>query len=525
MFVVVNGEVAVCAKEGGTASIAGSLLSGSSPASERGPEVDADGMKRSRSDELALLGDAEAPGSPPPPGPARGSISRPSSASRRPSEGSARDSGIGAVGNETAEEVELARMRRGYFSGETSVLEPTYRAATVRAVSECHVMWLTREAFAHFVRRARTGREEVEEETTGSHLSRLPFIQQLSRPQSPADEGAACKYAEPFETVDAPESRAGDCAPDGPVPRAQPQTGGRDSGVASTIAAAFAGSEAEGEAGAGAPLAPELMLLSSLFEKRTFQPGEEICREGEAASTFFVITEGVVRITVRGSDGEPTLLNSLRRVRAAAPSPHRSPLPSPSLALPPRGAQSDCFGEIGLVLNTTRTATATACVVTTVLTLDRQPFNKFLIVVPPLCARITSLIRYRTTNFLRTIDLFSVVSEDRRRLLGDLFQFRSYAPHTAIYRQDDLADGLSILLQGSVEVLARGKDGVSNVRHAPRCPPPLPPPCPDSDPPLSHRSSWPASAPSPCWGRWPSWPAPSAPPPSPPFASPFSSST
>lgn len=466
MFVVVDGEVAVCAKEGGTASIAGSLLSNSSPATEGGPEVDGDDVQRSRSDEMAVFGEGEEPA--PAAGAAaaaahRVSTRRPSSASHCASEGSSRDSGagIGASG----EEVELARMRRGYFGGETSVLESTYRAATLRAVTACHIMWLTRQAFAHFVRRARTGREEVEEETTGSHLSRLPFIQQLSRPASPADDPVACKDAEPFEAVGGAEEEegAGEAASEGqaPGPHSPP---GADRKVASTIAAAFGGAGEGGDGGHGAPLAPELMLLSSLFETRTFAAGEEICREGEAATTFFVITEGVVHITVRGSDGERTLLNSLRRVRA--PARHRFPsaaAPPPS----PVSAQSDCFGEIGLVQNTTRTATATACVATTVLTLDRRPFNKFLIVVPPLRARIASLIRYRTTNFLRTIDLFSVVSEDRRRLLGDLFQFRSYPPHTAIYRQDDLADGLSILLQGTVEVSARGKDGTSTVSRSP----------------------------------------------------------
>lgn len=75
-----------------------------------------------------------------------------------------------------------------------------------------------------------------------------------------------------------------------------------------------------------------MSLLGTLFEFKEAEPGEVICREGDADREFYLVIEGRLKVTVI-NDNRVIELSILR--------------------------ENDWFGEISLIFNTTRTATIT----------------------------------------------------------------------------------------------------------------------------------------------------------------------
>ena len=73
----------------------------------------------------------------------------------------------------------------------------------------------------------------------------------------------------------------------------------------------------------------ELEELAGSLKERTFRAGETVAQEGQGAVGFFVIEDGVARVTVRGEDRG-------------------------------RLGPGDYFGEIALIAESARTATITA---------------------------------------------------------------------------------------------------------------------------------------------------------------------
>jgi CRP/FNR family cyclic AMP-dependent transcriptional regulator len=87
----------------------------------------------------------------------------------------------------------------------------------------------------------------------------------------------------------------------------------------------------------------ELQELAKVTEDIEVQPGKALCREGEAASEFFVIIDGEVEVT---RDGQ--------RIRTLG--------------------SGDWFGEIALLEELRRTATVTATTPLRFFVLTRQSF-------------------------------------------------------------------------------------------------------------------------------------------------------
>src|SRR6516165_7592539 len=84
-----------------------------------------------------------------------------------------------------------------------------------------------------------------------------------------------------------------------------------------------------------AGLAPDVRaLVQDSFERVTFPFGSVIVREGDPADAYWVLVEGKARVVKVGEHGDEVALNTL--------------------------TPGDSFGEVSLLINTTRTATVRA---------------------------------------------------------------------------------------------------------------------------------------------------------------------
>ena len=111
--------------------------------------------------------------------------------------------------------------------------------------------------------------------------------------------------------------------------------------------------------------AASLAALAGRFSSVTFGPGEVLIREGDIGDTFFVLVRGRVEISLEGTG--------------------------------PIGVREDgdIFGEVALLEDVRRTATATALTHTLCLTLNRIDFESTLARQPALYARVVELGRQR----------------------------------------------------------------------------------------------------------------------------------
>ena len=92
--------------------------------------------------------------------------------------------------------------------------------------------------------------------------------------------------------------------------------------------------------------------MAGAMGEHRFRPGETVFLAGDAADRMYIIVSGTVRINILSEEGREVLLNVMR--------------------------QNDIFGEIALLDNKTRTASAVALTECHFLSLSRQPFLDLL---------------------------------------------------------------------------------------------------------------------------------------------------
>ncbi len=184
-------------------------------------------------------------------------------------------------------------------------------------------------------------------------------------------------------------------------------------------------------------LLPELPLFSDLgqeslerlIEKLGFvqlDPGEVAFEEGDPAFALYVIAEGQVAI-VTAVDGVERELHRL--------------------------GEGEFFGEIGLVSNQPRTATARAVEETQLLMLVPQAINELIEAEPSVLAVLLRFLRDRLIDRLvKTNQLFTPYSGGERRALAARFKFLEVERDAVLVEQGADAEGLYVLLSGSVRV-------------------------------------------------------------------------
>ena len=160
--------------------------------------------------------------------------------------------------------------------------------------------------------------------------------------------------------------------------------------------------------------------------------GEVLFRQGDPASSLYIVVEGAVVAIAEGS-------------------------PRKKLAVL---EASEFFGEIGLVTDQPRNATIEALVDTKLLALDRAVIWDLIRSQPSVFKVMLRFLRERLVDRLgRTGSLFSGFSPEERIAVARQFRLLEVRDGAIVIEQDREAPGLFMLLSGSLRVIYMDSDG------------------------------------------------------------------
>lgn len=176
-----------------------------------------------------------------------------------------------------------------------------------------------------------------------------------------------------------------------------------------------------------------LELLAGL-ERRTFQAGDVIVREGEPGHSMFVLVEGKADVVRQGEDGQGTKVAHL--------------------------GEGDFFGEIALVSEGRRLASVVAAERAELLEVSRERMAELIARHPSVGEVVQEFYRERlVSNVMRSNPLFSGVPEGPRRALAEAFTPVSVEAGEQILSRGQAAPGLFLLLRGRCTVFHAHVDG------------------------------------------------------------------
>jgi len=213
-----------------------------------------------------------------------------------------------------------------------------------------------------------------------------------------------------------------------------------------------------------------LNLNSNAVRKRTYQPGEVICREGDYGSTAFYILAGkaqvslsspMAHVSTRGQKGffsklksvlEPTTRGQVEKEPRKGYIPIDGPLDlsydNPVAELGP----GDLFGEMTCMNYYPRSATVRAKTDCTVLEMLRNVLD-IMRRNRAFRARVEQNYRKRALeSHLRGIPIFSSVTPEFIAYLRDRVELRPYSPGQLICRQGEPAHSFFLVRIGFVKV-------------------------------------------------------------------------
>jgi cytochrome P450/CRP-like cAMP-binding protein len=165
---------------------------------------------------------------------------------------------------------------------------------------------------------------------------------------------------------------------------------------------------------------------------RQFAPGEAIIRQGEAATTFYMITAGEVAIVKESGTAQSQIVARL--------------------------GEGDYFGEIGLLHGVPRTATVRAETAVKTIALEREAFTRLVAEADLTSQEIATVIRRRLISTTLAVALPQLPREQINTLLPQC-QWLTAAPGSTIVRQGEAADRFYMIVRGEVEVVNGRNDG------------------------------------------------------------------
>lgn len=173
--------------------------------------------------------------------------------------------------------------------------------------------------------------------------------------------------------------------------------------------------------------------ICRLARKKYFQAGETVFRKGEYGSTFYVIHDGVFRLTqgnLTNVTEAPAKDDKGARLRAGA-----------------------SFGELSVMYNAPRSATVQCVKPGSCWMLSRAIFKDSM--KTKMDGRINEY-----AELLRTVDMFSKMSLRQMASLCNTVEERYFFESEDIVRQGEVADSFYIIFEGSCVVV---KDGLETV--------------------------------------------------------------
>ena len=180
-------------------------------------------------------------------------------------------------------------------------------------------------------------------------------------------------------------------------------------------------------------LFPAAVRMARLLRVRD---GELVFRQGDPGSAFYFVAAGEVRVVAGGLlvAGRPTRAVELTRLLEGA-----------------------LFGEMALVTDQPRTASIQVLDEADLLEISRAAVAELTAAVPVLAERLDHFVRERLLkNLIATSPLFKPFDNQQQMELVRRFEGIDVAPGTTIIRENEIGQGLFLILLGEVEVLRHG---------------------------------------------------------------------
>lgn len=165
-------------------------------------------------------------------------------------------------------------------------------------------------------------------------------------------------------------------------------------------------------------------VLSALV-KMTFRKGTEIITQGDEGDYFYIIETGTVDFYVNG-------------VKVNTSSDGYS------------------FGELALMYNAPRAATALAATDVTCWTLDRATFRRIL-----LETNFNRRIMYE--DFLRKVDVLAGLTPQERSKLADALSTETYQPGDKIVTEGEIGEKFYLIESGTCEISKKGEGVIGTI--------------------------------------------------------------
>eukprot|EP00937_MAST-01D_sp_MAST-1D-sp2_P002009 g2009.t1 len=179
----------------------------------------------------------------------------------------------------------------------------------------------------------------------------------------------------------------------------------------------------------------QLAQLGELFRFVEKGEGEVIFTQGDKGDGFYIVSHGRVHVhTSGGASGRPMDLSHLRA--------------------------GQYFGEMALVHDAPRAASATALDTCTLFCLHRADFERFLEIAPSARDHLNQMASQRTADSLRKqrIPFFRGLRREKLALLAEVCTMRSFAAGQRVFAQgEEHATSFFIVTHGDVRVLVDGQ--------------------------------------------------------------------
>jgi CRP-like cAMP-binding protein len=165
--------------------------------------------------------------------------------------------------------------------------------------------------------------------------------------------------------------------------------------------------------------------------------GDVVFREGDPGSSFYFVAAGETRVVAGGKpiEGRPTKAVELTRLLEGA-----------------------LFGEMALLTDQPRTASIQVVGEADLLEVSRAAVAELTRAVPVLAERLDRFARERLLkNLLATSPLFKPFDNQQQMELIRRFEGIDIAAGTTIIRENEIGQGLFVILLGEVEVVQHGR--------------------------------------------------------------------
>jgi CRP-like cAMP-binding protein len=184
---------------------------------------------------------------------------------------------------------------------------------------------------------------------------------------------------------------------------------------------------------ASLPKGAFIQILERMTLRRVHQE-DVIVTEGEAGQSFFVVSEGRVRVEKQRDDGRPVTLAYL--------------------------GEGSCFGEMSLIDSKPRSATVIADQDSSIFEVSGALLEETVERYPSVAKKLRDFYTERLLATTMTLHpFFDAFTPSERRSLAGSFRRRTFGPGEVLITEGKKSRGFFILLSGGLEVTTQSDAG------------------------------------------------------------------